>query len=66
MDTIKQTLFTNWHLLRWMQLILGIFLVVQALYDRDALSGIMAAYLLFMAVTNTGVCGSGGCSLPGK
>jgi len=64
MDTIKQTLFTNWHFMRWLRLGAGIFIAVLAFRHHDSLSGLVAAFFLFQAVTNTGCCGAGGCSVP--
>ena len=64
MEAIKQTLFTNWHFMRWLRLGLGIFITIQAIQHHDTLSGFIAAFFLFQAVTNTGCCGAGGCSVP--
>ena len=61
---IKQTLFRNWHFMRWLRLGLGIFIAVQAIKMQDSLSGVIAAVFLFQAFTNTGCCGAGGCGIP--
>lgn len=61
---IKQTLFTDWHFMRWLLLGLGVFIAIQAIQTQDKLSGFIAAFFLFQAVTNTGCCGSNGCSVP--
>ena len=61
---IKQTLFTGWHLMRWLRLGLGVFISVQAIQNHDPLSGILAAFFLFQAATNTGCCGANGCAVP--
>jgi hypothetical protein len=66
MQSIKQMLFTGWNIMRWVRLILGLVIAVQALQQRDSLSGLIAAVLLFQAVTNTGCCGAQGCSVPVK
>ncbi len=63
-NTFLQTLTTNWHLMRWIRLIFGLFIGVQAILMHDALSGFLASIFLFQAVTNTGCCGSNGCSAP--
>ena len=60
----KQNLFTNWHFMRWLRLGLGLFIAVQAIQNLDALSGLIAVFFLFQAVTNTGCCGAGGCAIP--
>ena len=64
--TIKQTLFTGWNFMRWLRLGLGIFFAVEALTTYDKLSGFAAAILLFMAIFNTGCCGSASCAIPDK
>ncbi len=62
MNTIKVTLLYNWHFMRVLRLGLGIFIIIQAIKTHDAFSGLIAAFFLFQAVTNTGCCGSKGCS----
>lgn len=64
MNTLKQTLFTNWHLMRWLRLLLGTVMASEALMRWDALSGMIAAFFLYQALTNTGCCGTDGCAMP--
>ncbi|MEO6301713.1 MAG: hypothetical protein ABIP51_00945 [Bacteroidia bacterium] len=66
MNTIKQTLLSNWNFMRVFRLGLGIFIAIEAIKTQDLFSGLIAAFFLFQAVTNTGCCGSQGCttSLP--
>lgn len=64
MATIKQLLFTNWHLMRWVRLIIGLAILIYAFQTRDITLGMLAAFLLFQAVMNVGCCGSTGCDLP--
>ena len=66
MDTIKQTLFTGWHLMRWIRLAFGIFFVVQAIQMHDALIGVAGGFFLFTSITNTGCCGAKGCAAPSQ
>lgn len=61
---IKQTLFTGWHFMRWLRLGLGVFIAIQAIRAQDTLSGFIATFFLFQAVTNMGCCGSNGCPVP--
>ena len=61
---MKQLLFTDWHLMRWIRLALGLIFVVYSLRMQDSLSGFMAVLFLFQAVFNTGCCGSRSCSMP--
>ena len=37
MQTIKQTLFSGWHFMRWLRLIVGIIFIVQAVQVHDSL-----------------------------
>ena len=64
MDAIKQTLFTQWSLMRWIRLAAGLFLAVQAVKMHDTIAGFISALLLFQAFTNTGCCGASGCAVP--
>lgn len=64
MEAIKQTLLTQWNLMRIIRLAAGIFLAVQAVQMHDAIAGFISAILLFQAFTNTGCCGVSGCAVP--
>lgn len=64
METIKQTLFTGWHFMRWLRLILGCFIAYQAIQLHDTMSGLIAGFFLFQAFTNSGCCGTRGCDVP--
>lgn len=59
---MKQLLLTNWHAMRWIRLIAGLFLMQQAIQFHEILLGFMAAFFLFQAIFNTG-CGLNGCSV---
>jgi hypothetical protein len=61
---IKQTLFTGWNFIRWLRLGLGVFIAIQAIQNQEWFSGVIAAFFLFQAITNTGCCGTNECSLP--
>ena len=63
---IREILFSDWHLMRWLRLGLGIYLAVQAIQLHDTLAGVIAAFFLIQAVTNTGCCGAGSCAIPTK
>lgn len=64
LDSIKSTLFTNWHLVRILRLVFGVFVLVQAVTMRDALAGMISALFLYQAITNTGCCGASECAVP--
>ena len=58
-QTVKDRLFTNWHLMRWVALAIGLFFIVQGFRFQDLISGLVGGFFLFQAATNTGcLCGS--------
>ena len=61
---IRQTLFTGWNFIRWFRLGFGVFWAAQAIQTHDSLSGFIAVFFLFQAITNTGCCGVNGCAMP--
>jgi hypothetical protein len=65
-QAIKQTLFTQWNLMRFIRLAAGLFLAVQALQLQDAIAGFISSILLLQTITNTGCCGVSGCEVPQK
>lgn len=65
MNSIKYTLFTGWHFMRWLRLGLAVLFIFQALQTHEAISGFVAAFFLFQAVTNTGCCSANGCAVNG-
>ena len=60
----KETLFNNWNFMRFLRLGLGLYIAVQAVETLSIVSGVVAVFFLFQAITNTGCCGSNGCALP--
>lgn len=62
---MKQLLFTNWHLMRFIRLIFGIFLIFQAFETHQWVFFGFAAFFLFQALLNQG-CGLNGCEIPQK
>lgn len=50
--------------MRWLRLAVGIVALVQAIGSREAIFGLVAAFLFFQVYTNTGCCGPAGCALP--
>lgn len=63
---IRETLFLNWHLRRWIALIAGSFFLLQAFWHWDVLSGLLGGFFLFQAVTNSGCLVSRGCAAPAQ
>jgi hypothetical protein len=62
----KETIFQNWNFMRFLRLGLGIYISVQAVETLSIFSGVVAAFFIFQAVTNTGCCGSNGCAVSTK
>ena len=62
----KETLFNNWNFMRFLRLGLGIYIAIQAVETLSILTGIVATFFLFQAITNTGCCGTNSCSVPIK
>lgn len=58
------TLLTGWNFMRGLRLVLGVIFLMQAIEMRDIITGLIASFFLFQAVTNTGCCGSNGCAVP--
>ncbi|MBS1946515.1 MAG: hypothetical protein JST47_02000 [Bacteroidetes bacterium] len=63
MNSIKQMIFSGWHLARIIRLAFGMIMSINAIATHDPLSGIIGALFLFQAVTNTGCCGTS-CAAP--
>ncbi len=61
-----ETLLTNWTLIRWIRLGLGLLISYQGIVNKDALSGMLGAFLLYQALANVGCCGVGGCDILSK
>jgi hypothetical protein len=59
-----QTLLTGWNFMRGLRLVLGVIFLMQAIEMRDIITGFIATFFLFQALTNTGCCGSNGCAVP--
>lgn len=62
----KETLFSGWDFMRFLRLALGIYIAYQAVETTSIVSGIVAVFFLFQAITNTGCCGTNSCSVPIK
>lgn len=61
MDSIKQRLLTNWHLMRIMRLAIGVWLLVVGIQTHDWAVGLFSVFFLYQAFTDTGCCGTQGC-----
>ncbi len=59
---MKQAIFSNWNLMRFLRLALGIAIIVQSVVAKDWTMGIVGALFTVMPVFNIGCCGAGGCA----
>ena len=59
---MKQILFTNWHSMRWIRLLIGLFFLQQAIQYSEILFGFIAAFFIFQSAFNTG-CRLNGCEV---
>lgn len=62
---MKQLLFNQWHLMRFIRLAFGIFLIFQAFETRQWIFLGFAGFFLFQAIFNHG-CGINNCEIPQK
>ena len=61
-----QTLLSDWNFMRFVRLALGVYIGIQAYQTQSILSAILAAFLVYQVITNTGCCGANGCAVPLK
>ena len=60
---MKSLLLKNWHVMRWIRLVFGLFLVEQAFETTQWIFLGFAAFFLFQALFNLG-CTTNGCQIP--
>jgi hypothetical protein len=61
---MKQQLLTNWTLMRFLRLTIGIAILVQAVMVKDILFAFAGIIFTAMPVFNVGCCGTAGCAAP--
>ncbi len=59
-DRIK----SNWGVLRIFALLMGCFVMYQAVATSSTMAMVFGAFILFQAVTNTGCFSTKGCAVP--
>ncbi len=64
MSTLKERLLTNWHLMRIFRLGIGLMMLVMGFQSKDWMLGLFSTFFLYQAITDTGCCGTRGCSTP--
>jgi hypothetical protein len=60
---MKQILFRNWNVMRFVRLVLGLIILSQGILGKDPLSVGMGIFLSLLAVLNAGCCGPFGCDI---
>jgi hypothetical protein len=58
------TLLSDWNLMRFVRLGLGVYIGMQAFETHSILSGVLAAFLLYQVIANTGCCAANVCAIP--
>lgn len=58
---MKEQLLTNWHPMRWIALLIGFVMGINWLINAAPVSGFLALFFLFQAITNSG-CLVGSCA----
>jgi hypothetical protein len=61
---MKEIIFSNWNIIRFLRLGIGLVILVQALMASDILFGLMGLLFTGMAVFNASCCGTGSCAAP--
>jgi len=61
---MKQTILSNWTVMRFLRLGIGISILVQAIITKDILFAFAGIIFTAMPVFNIGCCGTGGCYVP--
>jgi len=61
---IIKRILLGWNLIRGLRLLIGVYFAVQAIETMEIFSGIIAAFFLYQAITNTGCCGANSCAVP--
>jgi len=64
MNTLKQRLLTNWHLMRIFRAAIGMMMLVMGIQNKDWAIGLFSIFFLYQAVTDTGCCSTQGCYSP--
>ena len=63
---MKSGILSNWNLMRFVRLALGVAIIIQSVMAKDWVLGIMGVLFTSMPVFNIGCCGVGGCATPVK
>ncbi len=61
---MKESILHNWNLIRFLRLVMGIAIFVQAIMVKDSFLGLAGLLFSGMALLNMGCCGTAGCYMP--
>ncbi len=61
---MKQIIFTNWSIMRFLRLGIGIAILAQAVLARDVMFAFLGILFTVMPLFNVGCCGTNGCYVP--
>ena len=63
MDEIKNL---DLPIIFWLRLFISAYLIWQGIQMKDNFALFIGSFFLLQAITNTGCCGAGGCSVPNQ
>ena len=63
---MKDLVFSNWSIIRFLRLVIGLVIIIQAVMAGDILFGLAGLLFTGMAVFNAGCCGTRTCAAPVK
>jgi hypothetical protein len=63
---MRQTIFSNWNMMRFLRLVIGIAIIVQAFMAKDIMLGLAGIFFTSLPVFNIGCCAGGNCYVPAK
>jgi hypothetical protein len=58
---MKQSILHNWNFFRFLRLVIGIAIIVQAVMAKDMMFGLAGVLFTAMPLFNIGCCGTGAC-----
>ena len=62
MNSVLKIITSQWNIMRFIRLIIGIMIIVQAIAGRNVMVGILGVIFTAMALFNVACCGSNGCT----
>jgi hypothetical protein len=63
-NKLLRPVLTNWNLMRWLRLLIGLFIGFEAARTGDKISWLFAVFFLAQAIFGFGCCGAGSCAVP--